>query len=90
MARNKFEAGTSLALAGPEGLLIIQSGDIAHAGRDGNVAAVVLLDGTVLKSYDSFDDLKKTLLKTGAFLQVQRSMIANVHNIKDARACRAI
>ena len=82
MAKNKFEAGTSLALAGPEGLLIVQSGDIAHAGRDGNAAAVVLLDGTVLKSYDSFDDLKKTLLKTGVFLQVQRSMIANVHNIK--------
>ena len=82
MLRNSLDAGSFLALAGPEGPVIINSGDIVHAWREGNTAAAALLDGSVLRSYDSFDNIKKTLLKTGLFIQIQRSAIVNFKKIK--------
>jgi len=82
MLDNRLGSGIPLALAGPEGLIIVHSGEIAHARKDGSIAAIALLDGTALKSLDSFEDIKKTLIKTGSFVQIQRSMIANIQNIK--------
>ena len=82
MLRNSFDAGTFLALAGPESPVIINSGDIVYAWREGTTAAATLLDGSILRSYDSFDDIKKTLLKTCLFIQIQRSTIANFKKIK--------
>lgn len=81
MLRNSLDAGAFLALAGPEGPVITRAGDIAHARREGNTAAVALLDGSILKSYDSFDTLKAMLLKNG-FIQIQRSAIANAQKIR--------
>ena len=42
---------------------------------------MALLDGSILKSYDSFDTLKSMLLKNG-FIQIQRSAIANVQKLR--------
>ncbi len=68
----------TLALLAPEGMAFVRIAEIAYAKKSGDVAAVTLMDGSKLLSYESFEDVRKALAPCGMFIQVQRAAIANI------------